>query len=184
MISRPCLLLLIFFSLCCPLYASNQSELKRENGILSVEERDHTDIRLALAIHEDWIGIGDREHLVCKYLNRRIPMDELMNQFGIVKEDLEAITDENRAKYNHTSKFFEACNYIGAYYIFSWGDEDNKVLEWSGADAFIDTQYSLLLVQFLDENRKEVRALFINKEHQFYSNEKPSIWQDIKRLFE
>ena len=158
----------------------------RENGILSSDESDHIEIQSALVVSLDWQFFRSKRHVACKHLNESISVDELMALFGFIESDLVPLSEKERSEFDETSVYFKSCNYKGTYHspIYNWGADKNQLLNWTKTDAYIDAEYSILLVSFLDEKKREVRALFINKEYQLNSNKYLSIWSDLKILYD
>ena len=165
-----------------------------EIGIMSKDSSDHVNIRGMMAVSKAWASVVNKSGLVCKKFHERITMEELKEMVVFDDADLLEITDDKKNQYGESSEYFKSCNYEGYYYdpLFNLlNPAENVLLEWPSTDAYIDTEYSLLLIDYLDENengqednKKYVRALFIDKRHQFHSNKKSeeSLWGNLKKL--
>jgi len=158
-----------------------------EKGIFSNNRVDHQNIRGKMIVADDWVTIENKENLFCKWINERMPIENLKEIIGFEDDNLIPMTKEKRSEYDESSIYFESCNYIDGYRspIFNWGKDKNILLKWPNTDAYIDTDYSLLLIDYIDNDEKFVRVLFVDKKHQYISNKmaKDSFFEKaIKRM--
>lgn len=142
-----------------------------EIGIFSTERLDH--VRLYSALGNEWKVASGKDSETCKYLNEEISLEVLQRLVVFEESDLVHATKESAEIYGKSSSLYmQTCNYIGGHSprIFTWGRDKNTYLEWDQTDAFIDTEHTLLLLDFLDESRTRVRAMVVNKKHQAHAN--------------
>ncbi len=172
-------------------FPSEKIKAYPEIGILSGNRSDHVRVGTAMVTSMTWITIAGKQGISCKWLHEKIPMEQLKKVVVFEEDDLTIMTDDNKERYGESSVYFESCNYKGMYRdpLLNWGKDNNTLLEWKNTNAYIDTEHSLLLIDYIGEHTgvnkdKYVRALFIDKKHQFYSNRKASgsVWNDIKKL--
>jgi hypothetical protein len=187
MFARLVVVVLLVTSACHQLHAEEGNADSAPVGILSDKYIDHLHIAGEMTISFDWMSIESSEYLVCKKLNENISIANLKTLLVFSDDDLTPMTAGQQRTYGNASKYFESCNYVGAYSnpLIFWEFDGNELIEWPVTDAYIDTEHSLLLVDFIDSEKQLARVLFINKEYQFYANEKAtqSIWDDLKRLW-
>jgi hypothetical protein len=147
-------------------------------GILSEEYGDHIDASMETGHLKNSTNIVNRSGDYCKRYVEKITMGELKKLLVFNASDLTLMLKEAEEQYGKRSVYFESCNYFSPY-THPWGNwlrDINTSLEWGKTDAYIDTEYSLLLVQFLNDedltgaDQQVVNALYFNKERQFISN--------------
>ena len=154
-------------------------------GILSEEYGDHIDASMETGHLKNSTNIVNRSGDYCKRYVEKITMGELKKLLVFNASDFTVMQKEAEEQYGKRSVYFESCNYIyhDSYIqtILNWGKGDwswveHKILEWRETDAYIDTEYSLLLVQSVNDegvtgsDQQVVNALYFNKERQFISN--------------
>lgn len=174
---------IMVFSLSPLAWAATDEELEYPAiGILSSDASDHYRAWGKTLLSDNWSTLVDKYNNYCKTSINSIPLNELATLLVFSEADLRSMTVESQKKYDKDSDYFKTCNYI-EYYIAVWevwDDRKNQLLDWGDSDAYIDTEYSLLLVKFLDKadgtsfDQRRVSALFIHKEFQFGSNKQAS----------
>jgi hypothetical protein len=161
-------------------------------GIMSNDRSDHIKIEIKMAVSMDWESVVNKDGTVCKKLHEQITLDELKAIVVFEESNLTEMTDDKKSQYDQSSVYFKSCNYVGYYYPpFPWWERgENVLLNWQGTDAYIDTDHSLLLIDYLDKKdsgkdseKRYVRALFISKKRQFYANKRSEVpvWHDLLR---
>jgi len=162
-----------------------------DTGILSKDDIGNRKAWGSTALSEDWVALRNEYMDRCKTYVPSITLAKLQKQLVFSEKDLLIMDADIQEKYGQNSVYFESCNYfhLGSSVIQTlehllngeWrGWEEPEPLHWGDSDAYIDSEYLLLLVKYIDKDDKipfdqrKVRALLINKEFQFWSNEEIS----------
>jgi hypothetical protein len=175
-----------------PIYAEAVKPLAYPDiGILSDEYSDHIRATTSLLAIKSSRSVGNWQNDYCKTYMETVTIGELKSILVFEHKDLTIMTPEKEQEYDENSVYFESCNHLKrgsvvgylfqAFLDFDFIWRASEYLEWNKTDAYIDTEYSLLLIQFLGDedsftgsNEQRVKALNIKKRHQFRSNrEKP-----------
>jgi hypothetical protein len=173
------MLLALLFS--TPAYAEEPQNLKYPDiGILSAKQHDQFLAYAKIGYSPLAELLVDRNGDVCKYYVKAVSLGDLQKVAVFEYSDLTMMTISAEKQYDNNSVYFESCNYIMPYLppyenVINWFKDENTLLEWTTTDAYIDAEYSLLLIEFLDDeltssDTQLVNAMYIYKVRQFNSN--------------
>jgi len=180
-----CVVLLMILSLQSGFADTDNIYLDQEEqpSIMSLESADHAGVLLRLTSSLDWKIIGNDSRVYCKRLNNKTSLADLKKIIIFDDADLIHIDQFDQAARPDFSEYFKTCNYIMPYrsLFLGFGEGKNTELVWAQTDAYIDTEYSLLLIDFLDEEKTQARALFVYKKYQFHANKQRqrTIWNQL-----
>lgn len=157
------------------------------DSIMSDDPSEHAGVLSNVSIADGWTTTADKHGRYCKEFTEKTSLTDLKELFKFATMDLVEMDALKEGEIPDFSDYFLSCNYIGFYDEpwLSWltsGNRENVEFKWLETDAYIDNQYSLLLVDYLDEEKTTARAVYVYKKYQGYANKSVnrSIWDDLK----